>query len=298
MFDLQPSDVLSYSAGSTQTGPEGFRRVQPDRIGMLGTAEDRWPELAEAFDGRTTLFINAYPATLGRFTAGISVDTYLSPRVLTRALKLGKAAGHPVILVAQPLFLVDALMRHLEAGHPLPETLMLQVGGYVFPPTLERMLGELLRPHVERLFLVHYFGAAEVDAGVLMARERNADGELIYHPRPDVDVAVDGGRLLLSLRAPDGSLIMHRFATGDLATPCGDGWVIHNPRRLHPDVQRAMDGWSRSDWRRRTGYVRRDGERIWIQLRQGESPRSAAELEHFEFARRFGFSWLEKPYWR
>ncbi|MEM7483509.1 MAG: hypothetical protein AAF481_20305 [Acidobacteriota bacterium] len=298
MFDLQPGDVLSYSAGSTQTGPEGFRKVQPDKIGMLGAAGERWPELGEAFADGTVLFINAYPATLGRFTAGISVDTYLSPRVLTRALKLGREAGHPVIMVAQPLFVVDALLRHLAAGHALPQTLMLQVGGYVFPRSLETMLQELLEPHVEQLFIVQYFGAAEVDAGVLMARERNADGELIYYPRPDVEPEVDGEDLLLSLRAPNGALLADRFRTGDLARPCGDGWVIRNPRRLHPDVHRAMESWSAADWRRRTGYLRRDDNRIRIQLRQGEEPANDDELEHFEFARRFGFSWLEKPYWR
>jgi len=265
---------------------------------MLGAAGDRWPELNEALGDRTVLFINAYPATLGRFTAGITVDTYLSPRVLTRALKLGKAAGHPVILVAQPLFLIDVLMWHLAAGHPLPETLIVQVGGYVFPRSLEKMLEELLRPHVETFFIVHYFGAAEVDAGVLMARERNAEGELIYHPRPDVELDVDGEDLLLSLRSPGGDLLVERFRTGDRARRCGDGWVISNPRRLHPDVHRAMESWNAADWKRRTGYLRRDDDWIWIQLRAGERPEGDDELEHFDFARRFGFSWLEKPYWR
>ncbi len=265
---------------------------------MLGAAGERWPELKGAFSDRTVLFINAYPATLGRFTAGITVDTYLSPRVFTRALKLSSAAGHPVIMVAQPLFLVDALLRHLAAGHPLPETVMFQVGGYVFPRSLERMLEELLRPHVERFFIVQYFGAAEVDAGVLMARERDADGDLVYHPRPDCEPAVDGEELLLSLRSPDGELLVDRFPTGDLARRSGDGWVIWNPRRLHPDVHRALESWSAADWRRRTGYVRRHDERIWIQLRAGEAPAGEDELEHFDFARRFGFSWLEKPFWR
>ena len=298
VFDLQPGDVLSYSAGSTQTGPGGFRKVRTDRVGLLDAAGDRWPELSRAIRARTVLYVNAYPATIGRLTDGITVDTYLSPRVLTRALALGRVEGHAVLVLAQPLFLADVLLRHLAAGHPLPATLMLQVGGYVLPPTLETLLEELVRPHVEECFIVHYFGAAEVDGGVLMARERTAGGELIYYPRPDCRPEVDGEQLLLSLRAPGGELIVDRFPTGDLARRHGDGWVIWNPRRLHPDVQRAMESWSVADWKRRTGYLRREDERIWIQLRTGETPTGGDELEHFDFARRFGFSWLDKPNWR
>lgn len=296
--DLQPGDILSYSAGSTQTGPEGYRKVTPSKIGLLAGAARRWPELASAIGDRTVLIINAYPATIGAFPQGITVDTYLSPRILTRALKLGHAGDRPVILIAQPLFLADALMRYIEAGHKLPKTLTLCVGGYVMPRGLEATIESVLAEYVDTLHIVQYFGAAEVDAGCMMARTRNHRGELVYYPREDVEADLDGDDLLLTLRSVEGEPIIERFRTGDNARREGEGWVIWNPRRLHPDVQAELDSWTGRDWKRRTGYVRRDGDTIWIQLRQGQMPSHPAELDHFDFARCFGFSWLDKPYWR
>ena len=299
--DLSPGDVLSYSAGSTQTGPEGFRKLVPGRRSMLDAAVARWPELGGFLGERPVLFINCYPATIGTFTPGITVDTYLSPRVFSRAFQLGRAADHPVILLGQPLFLADVLLRHAAAGLPFPETLMIWTGGYVMPRTLELMIVHLLDQHVERSVLLQYFGAAEVDAGCLMARDRTDDGDLIYLPRDDVEVEADGENLLLSLRDPSGDgWRIHRFLTGDLTRPHGEGWLIRNPRRLHPEVETEMESWSIEDWRRRTGYVRRDDGKIWIQLREDATvqPGSEKELDHYDFGRRFSFSWLAKPYWR
>ena len=297
--DLVPGDVLSYSSGSTQTGPEGFRKLVPGRRSMLDAAAGRWPELLDVLGERPVLFLNAYPAAIGAFTPGITVDTYLSPRVFSRALQLGRAADHPVILLGQPLFLADALLRHVAGGWSFPKVLMIWCGGYVMPRSLERMLVALVEPHVERFVLVQYFGAAEVDAGCLMARERTPTGELIYHPRDDVEPSLDGDRLLLTLRAANGRLLADRFPTGDLARRHGDdGWVIHNPRRLHPSAEALMESWSEDDWHRRTGYLRREGETFWIQLRPSEEVREEGEVEHFDFGRRFSFSWLDKPYWR
>ena len=85
-MDLRPGDVLSYSAGSTQTGPEGFRKLVPGRRGMLDTAARRWPDLLDFLGDRPVLFINTYPATVGTFGPGITIDTYLSPRVFSRAM--------------------------------------------------------------------------------------------------------------------------------------------------------------------------------------------------------------------
>ena len=297
LHDLHAQDVLSYSAGSTQTGPSGYRKLKP-RKSLLDAAGSRWPDLLEALGERTIMFINAYPATVGVFSAGITIDTYLSPRVLTRALQLGKVAGHPVILLGQPLFLADALLAHVKAGHLLPDTLMLWVGGYTMPRSLEQMLNSLLQPHVTHLLLVQYFGAAEVDAGCMMARERDEKGELIYYPREDVKPELDGDKLLLTLYEANGETVIVRFPCGDLARRHGSGYIIWNPKRLHPRVHAAMESWGEKDWRRRTGYLRRMDDEIWIQLREGVQPNGPDELAYFEFAGRFGFSWLNKPYWR
>lgn len=296
-FDLAPGDVLSYSAGSTQTGPEGFRKLRA-RPGLLQAALARWPDLAAPLTGRTPLVINAYPAAVGATSAGITVDTYLSPRVLSRALQLAAAADRPAILLGQSLFLADALLAHVRADRPLPDALLLMVGGYTTPRSLEQMLRGLLAPRVRHAEILQGYGVAEVDAGCLMARARDAAGRLVFVPRPDVDVELLGEELLLSLRGPGGERVVDRWRTGDSAAPSGEGFAVWNDRRLHPAVASALEAWSDADWRRRTGYVRRDGDALWIQLRQGEAPAHAGEIDHWDFGRAHGFSWLDKPSWR
>lgn len=297
MHDLYPGDVLSYSAGSTQTGPDGFRKVRGGG-NLLAPAARLFPELMSVLAGPPALLINAYPATTGTYAPGITVDSYMSPRIVSRALQLGAVEQRPVILAAQPLFAADALLRHIAAGFQLPASMLLCVGGYVLPRSLEQLLREELAPRLRALAILQLYGAAEVDAACLIGRDRDADGALLYHPRPDVEPSLLGEELLLTLRAADGAPVIEGFRTGDSARQTPRGWLIWNDRRLHPEVARELASWSVADWRRRTGYVRRDGETIWVQLRAGETPLTAQELEHFEFARRFGFSWLEKPNWR
>lgn len=297
MFELAPGDVLSYSAGSTQTGPEGFRKLRA-RPGALGAAMQRWPDLGEVIAGRTIMFINAYPASLGTIEAGISVDTYLSPRVMSRALQLAAASDKPVVLCAQPLFLADALLAHVAAGRPLPDTLLLFVGGYVMPRSLAQMIDALLTPKLRHLRFLQGYGVAEVDAGCMISRERDEAGRLIFHPRDDVEPELDGEQLLLSLRGPEGEVQVDRWHTGDSAERVGEGYVLWNHRRLHPSVHAAFESWSEADWHERTGYLRREDEVLWIQLRQGIEPRNDHELDYWEFARVHGFSWLDKPNWR
>jgi hypothetical protein len=297
MVSLNPGDVLSYSAGSTQTGPEGFRKLR-NRSGLLEASMRRWPELGEAIAGRTVMFINAYPAAVGVSCTGITVDTYLSPRVMTRALQLGALAGKPVIVCAQPLFLADVLLAHTAAGHPLPDTLLFLVGGYSMPRSLERMLAGLLSPRVRTWHFLQGYGVAEVDAGCMVGRERDEQGRLIYHPRDDVEPEFHGEELLLTLRGPEGELLVERWRTGDCAERVGGGYAIWNHQRLHPTIHAALEAWTDADWRRRTGYVRREGGAIAIQLRQGQAARDELELDYWDFGRRHGASWLDKPYWR
>ena len=295
--DLNPGDVLSYSAGSTQTGPKGYRKVL-GRGNLLSESAKRWPEMLEVLGDRPILFINAYPATLGAFSSGISVDTYLSPRVFTRAVQLGKAGNHPTIIVGQPLFLADAFQRHVSNGFALPEILMLWTGGYVMQQSLEKMLVAILEPHVRKLLIVQYFGVAEVDAACMMARERNEEGHPIYYPREDVVASIEDGKLFLAVKGEDGTPLAEPFLTGDAARHCDSSMIIWNDKRLHPDVHEELESWSVEDWKRRTGYVRRDSNKIIIQCREGVTVDKPHELEHYEFGRHYGFSWLNKPYWR
>ena len=205
-----------------------------------------------------------------------------------------------MILTGQSLFLADALRAHVDAERPLPSTMAIMVGGYVTPGSLEQSLREWLAPQVRALLVVQGYGVAEVDAGCMMARERDEAGRLIFHGRGDVEVEIDpeGDELLLSLLGPEGERVVDRWRTGDCAEPSAGGYALWNHRRLHPIVHAAMESWTEPDWVRRTGYVRREGERVWIQLREGHAPRSEDELDFWDFGRAHGFSWLSKPYWR
>jgi hypothetical protein len=151
---------------------------------------------------------------------------------------------------------------------------------------------------VRQLSILQGYGVAEVDAGCMVSRERDASGRLVFHPREDVEPELDGDELLLTLRGRDGELVVDRWRTGDSAQRCGDGFTLWNHRRLHPVVSAALESWTSADWRRRTGYVRREGEIVWMQLRQGQTPEHEYELEHWDFGRAYGFAWLDKPYWR
>ncbi len=294
---LHAGDILAYSTGSAQTGPEGYRKLKGGNR-ILKALGNRWPDIIDALGVRPALFINAYPACIDTFQVGALVDTYLSPRALSRALQLGHVSNNPTVLLGQPLFLADALLRHLRAGRPMPKTLMLWVGGYSLPESLENMLRSILQPHVDTLHIIQFFGAAEVDACCLMARSRNRLGELIYYPREDVIVELEDEELILSLSDLSGRPKTDPFYTGDAAHWSGSGLVIRNLERLHPLVEDHLESWTEDQWKRRTGYVRREDRQLWIQLREGQFPNKSNELEHFTFAQRFGFSWLDKPYWR
>ncbi len=299
MRKLEPGDVLSYSAGSRHGGPYGFRVLSRRGGTLKNVLERKWARLFEGFGDRLSLIINAYPAALGRWDFGVSLDTYLSPSVGGRALELAHLEGMPVLLLGQPLFLAELLHQHLssaEAG--LPDTLLLGTGGYVMPQSLERALRELCAPKLHRFDLFHGYGVAEVDAACLLAVARNDLGQLVYEPRSD-QVSVDFGKeseLLLSLRDADGNAVADRFATGDRGRQVEGGYVIWNDDRLHPTVARILEGWTPADWRRRTGYLANDSS-VRLQTRPGVEPASEHECEFYDFARRYGQSWLVKPDW-
>ncbi len=297
MPKLSPGDVLSYSAGSRQGGAYGFRVLSRGSGTLKDALERKWPRLFAGFGDRLSLIINAYPASLGRWDFGVSVDTYLSPSVGGRALELAHLEGMPVLLLGQPLFVAELLHHHLRSSDAgLPDTLVIGTGGYVMPRSLERAIRELCTQKVERLELFHGYGVAEVDAACLLAMERNGEGQLIYAPRSD-RVSVELGaecELLLSLRDSSDNWVAERFATGDRGRQVDGGYVIWNDDRLHPSVSQLLESWTSSDWRRRTGYLANDSN-LRFQTRQGVEPTSEQECEFYDFARRYGQSWLVKP---
>jgi hypothetical protein len=293
-MDLRPGSVLSYSAGSTSTDPYGFRVVQPDS-GRLGLILGHYPELLEFLGARPPLVVNCYPATLGVLAGVVQLDTYLRPAVFTRALNLAAAEDLTCLVAGQPLALAQLLLQHVTREARLPERLVLFVGGYSCPAGLEALLLAAGCGGGQRCVL-HGYGLAEVDYGVLVGRRTEAGPVLYRKVAPAVEFRL----------APSGELLLRRtdteaavwYVTGDSAVELDGALVLApGPRRLSPRVAQALDGFTGEDWRRRTGYLKCLGERLVLQLRPGEQPRASAELPFYDFCARFGMSFADKPDW-
>jgi hypothetical protein len=297
MVELRPGDILSYSSGSHDRGPYGFRTLH--RGGNLrAMLEAMWPNLFEGFGDRLPLVINAYPAAIGTFDFAVYVDTYLSLSTGSRALTLAHLEKMPVMLLGQPLYIADLIHRHLRRSDQLPDTMLIATGGYVMPRSLEGALRAACADKVEHLSIVHGYGVAEVDAACLLAVDRDSKGNLVYIRRND-RVAVDfdeDQQLLLSLYGADGAPIIERFPTGDCGRAEGEGTVIWNEDRLHPNVLKILESWGEEDWSRRTGYLYY-GREVRFQLRKGEQPKLAIECEFHEYEKKYGQYWLFKPQW-
>lgn len=294
---LKPGAILSYSSGSHDRGPHGFRVIHPGG-NLMGLLESRWPQLLTGFNGRVPLVINAYPACVGTFDFGVTVDTYLSLATASRALHLAHAEKMPVMLIGQPLYIADLLFRHLGKNPVLPDSMLIVQGGYLMPLSLERTVRQLCAPHLQNLNIVHGYGVAEVDAACLLAVNRSPEGHLVYETRgPDVRVTLKGTDLFLSLVDPQtGEARMDEFPTGDSGAPSANGYIIWNNDRLHPNVYKILESWSFEDWQRRTGYLYY-GREIRFQLRKGYEPQGQLEAEFHDYEKKYGHYWLFKPVW-
>lgn len=292
-------EMLSYSAGSTQTGPDGFRKVNRQGLPLCTLVRRLFPTTTAPFGERLPLVLNAYPASVGFPTDGLLVDCYLSFRTASRALQLAAREGLPVLILGQSLYVAELLLRHRAGGFAWPDALIALVGGYHTPLSLERAMQSWVAPLGVSLGFVHGYGAAEVEAGMLLASERNASGQLRYKPRgADIHISTPEGRLHLALQNAQGELLAAPFDSGDSASPDGDAWLITNAgSRLSPLVLAALESWTPEDWARRTGYVKRNGESIAIQLRESATPVADGEQKFFAYAEANGMAWLEKPRW-
>lgn len=299
MSKLRPGDVLSFSSGFQQRGPHGYRVLRKGGPGPMATIAARWPGALAPFAGRVPMVINCYPANIGDFSFGVVVDSYLSGSVVARALMLAALEGMPAMVLGQPLFVADALFRHLRRGLDLPDTLLFGVGGYVMPRSLEAALVEACREKARSVAVIQGYGVAEIDASLLLSGERDAGGQPVYYPRdPSVHVAIgDDGGLSLGLLDEHGALATELFATGDRARREGDGLIVTNAeKRVHPAVLAMLESWSPADWRRRTGYLKY-GAQVRFQLRRDVKRESPQELDHWDYGKLFAFSWTWKPHW-
>lgn len=293
---LKPGDVLSYSSGAQSRDPYGFRITGPGG-NLLGLIQSRWPHLVAGFRGRTPVVINAYPAYIGSFSFGITVDSYLSTTTTSRAFELAHHEGLPVMLLGQPLYIAEFLFRHAEQNKKFPDVLFLGMGGYELPRSLERAMREHCDSIGVKLTLMCGYGVAEVDAACLIAHDRNEQGHFLYETRsPDVDVTFKGEDLYLGLRDEVGGYRVPPFQTGDKGRAEGERFVIWNPKRYHPNVRAILESWKPEDWKRRTGYLH-SGKVFRVQLRKNQQPTVPFEVEFFDYARKYGHNWLFKPEW-
>lgn len=296
---LEAGDVVCFSAGSSRSGPEGFRVLGRDDSGTWLSLVEILPELGGIIRGpKPPLIVSAYPATLGTFSFGVFCDTYLSPRVFSRALQLAAQREHPVVVLGQPLFVADALLAHVRDRLTLPPFLLFAVGGYPLPRSLEAVITSTCEALGARCQLLHCYGLAEAGPACLVGTNRNPVGQVLYKPRRGIGVAIGShGALRLTLSGPEGEAC--GFETGDFAAQDGDGgYVVWNdPRRVDPEVLALLESWTMADWQRRTGHLN-FADPTCFQLRSWCSPVCEEEMGFFAYARRFGGgSWLEKPKW-
>ena len=302
---LMAGDILSYSAGTTQRGPDGFRflRRAGVRVGadMLGAVAGRWPDLIEWLGDEPPLVLNGYPAATGDFSFGIQVDCYLSVPVALRALRLARRERLTVIVLAQPLWVAELLVQARAAGDAMPANLILALGGYPLPRSLERAYERWCGDAGTRVAIIQLYGVAELDAGCLLGRERDGSERVIFYPRPDVRVGLDEGELVLSIGS-DESGWGDPVRTGDRAefvgAPEDGGLIVPVGTRVNQGVASELESWADDSWERRTGYLRRDGDALRAQLRAGVDAAVELEEDHYDFARHTRASYLTKPDWR
>lgn len=308
MSALRAGDILSYSAGSTQTGPDGFRQINRAGLALTGIVKAHWPERLQAFGERLPLVINAYPAMVAIPSDGVLIDCYMSVKTASRALQLAAREGMPAMVLSQPLFLGQMLMHHLAQALPLPDAMIAVVGGYWMPQSLHHALAQGLEARGVQFSCLQGYGVAEVDAGMLWGADFDAQGRVLFRARgPDIDAQLLQGRLHLALKNADGSLRAAPFDTGDRAefvnrvgSAASDIVIAGSDARLASDIRDELSRWTASDWSRRTGYVARTPQGLVAQLRlgaQAELGSTRPELGFYAFADRYGTSWLDKPRW-
>lgn len=291
---LPPGSTVSYPAGSSDLDHERFRVVGfgGDR---LAQALRLFPQLLRLFNGAVPLILGCYPAALGNFPSAVFLDTYLRPVNFFRGLALAAARDMTAIVITQPLIIAELLVQAVRAGVHFPQRMLLASGGYPMPASLERFILRLLATAgCQECDVLHAYGVAEVDFGILAAI-RQPDGRLIYRVlADDVQVRIHAGRIELR-KAPASEWLQ----TPDRAVALADGFeIIGNSERVDAALLAELERWDDECWRRYTGRLGQGDRGLLWQLREGESAPKDGEISFHTFFERFGDSILDKPVWR
>ncbi len=283
--------TLSYSAGRTNLDPLRFRVIQPRN--KLASVLEVFPNIRGLLTSSAPLVVNAYPAAIGELPQAALVDSYLRQATVSRALEFAAREHTTAILIAQPLAAAHFLATHRRHGRALPDRLLVVVGGYPCPRSLQQFL-EGLVDGVSTSLLVHMYGVAEVDAGIFAGVQRNIRGDVLYRlVEQTVTPVIKDGRLAFRFEGNE-----RLFVTDDYAELTDDAVVIRNDaNRVAPDVLDVLETWSTDQWSRRTGYLAYANAEYVFQLRENVRAITPDEMEHFDFCRVHGASWLDKPVW-
>jgi hypothetical protein len=289
---FQPGDVLAFSAGSSDSQALKWRRADRavsarQQVGGYGGVI---PGLRRVLAGRLPAVVSAYPAPMGPFADAVFVDSYIRAEVVSAALELFARHGCPTVLLAQPLVAAHVLVGHGQ--RILPESLVLVLGGYECPRSLEVFLRSVLSGRVRHALYVHAYGIAEVGPALLVG-ERSSSGEIWYSAaHPAITPLIRQGRLCLQVAGGDP------VETGDEATGTKDHQIaIRCPEdRLSRQIRSVLEGWTTEDWRRRTGHVV-NAATVHAQLRPATPAIEPAEIPFGAFVDITGMSWLDKPRW-
>lgn len=289
-----PNGLLSYSAGTTSLDPYGFRLVESGS-GRIELAVDLFPELGKLLSSGVIL-ISCYPASLGFFQQIPSIDTYLRGHTFSRGLLLARAEEKLALVLGQPLATVHLVLEHLNNKRQMPKTMLFVMGGYYCPFSLENYLANVLSANGTKCEIIFGYGVAEVEYGCFLGKRIKNSRDIEYFLASDkVEWHIDASSKLLHIkRKYDGRFLV----VGDYAEKTQSGLCIRNASdRLAPSVANELETWTNSEWERRTGYVFLKGDEIHKQLREGIEPTMSGEVEFFDFLKRFGGSWTEKPIW-
>lgn len=293
-FELAPGTV-SFSAGSSDIGDMKFRYL-PDADNRVRQAGGLlFPDRPDLFEG--AVVVSTYPASLGRFDDMVFVDSYLRPATFFKGLELARQAGRTVVCIGQPLVLADRLYSYTMNGGRHGGAVVIGVGGYYCPQSLENFLVRGVKSAgASAVHTVHAYGAAEIEFACLVGVRRPGSDRIHYR------VAVPG----ISVERRDGRLVLHKSTTdGPITAVTEDDveltdqgiFITPGLARLAADVRTTLESADDVFWRRRTGYVARDGDRLVWQLRIEEVPEFNDDMEHYDFCRQTGMGWAEKPNW-
>ena len=290
---LLAGDIISFSAGDNAGDPRKFRciRAGEDR---LANVVRHFPKLT-AILRTTPIIVNCYPATLGAFPSATICDTYLRQSAFSRALDLCFLEAQPSIVLGQPLALAHLLFHHISNNGTIPQNIIICVGGYYCPASLETFLQHILEAAGCRSLLFHAYGTAEVDFAVFVGEREFPDRRVSYvHVAPHVVYQIN--RNELELRRIDDDVF---HGTGDLAACDENGRLSIQPGpRLDAQVVELLESWTDEDWQCRTGYLHRLRDNsLLFQLRRHVTPRDNSEVKFGVFQDEFEGSFLDKPDW-